>query len=120
MTRRRKLTRSEHTQLWVEQKGLCVCGCGNPLVAGEYDDEHQLPIGLGGGNELSNRALMLRDCHKVKTAQDIARIAKAERQKRFHETGRSSAKKHVKKIPARGFSKDLRRKLDGTVERISQ
>lgn len=28
---RKKLTPKERTQMWAEQKGLCGCGCGEPL-----------------------------------------------------------------------------------------
>lgn len=118
MTARRKLTQAETAQLWLRQKGRCNCGCGERLIAGQIDIEHQLPIALGGSNDLDNLSLWLREHHKVKTRDDVKRIAKANRQRKAHTTGRSRARKG-RPMQGRGFDKTWRRRMDGTVERVA-
>lgn len=76
---------------WIleNQKGQCL-SCGAALIAVEFD--HIIPLGLGGENTPDNWAALCPGCHKTKTRADVKRIAKAKRQRRFHETGRSRAR----------------------------
>lgn len=57
------------------------CGiCGEPL-SGRIDWDHILPLALGGLDEPSNIQPVHADgCHKTKTADDVRRIRKADRQ----------------------------------------
>lgn len=87
---------------------LIVKGC-------EYD--HRVPRALGGTDDPENIQALTPAAHRRKTDADDAAIAKANRCKLYHETGRSSAAKHVKKIGNRPFDKGLRKRMDGTVER---
>lgn len=77
MTRQR-LTKFEYAVLFLKQNGKCGCGCGERLEAGKVDEEHSIPVALLG--EAKPDSLWRRDCHKKKTAGDVKRIAKAERQ----------------------------------------
>ena len=89
-----------------EQGGLCLA-CRRALSDVEFD--HVVPLGLGGDNERLNLVALCPDCNKIKTRLDLKRIAKAERQRLHHETGRS------RRSPSRGFPTHLRKRLDGVV-----
>jgi 5-methylcytosine-specific restriction endonuclease McrA len=71
--------------------------CGAVLKPGEGDIDHILPCALGGLPEAANGRLICRVCHKAKTADDIRRIRKADRQRDKH----SGAVKPVGKIASR-------------------
>lgn len=62
--------------------GLCE-GCGQPLVIGQYNYDHDKPDGLGGEPTLENCKVLCVPCHKVKTHEhDNPRMQKADRQHR--------------------------------------
>lgn len=115
MTPRRKLRPYERAQLFERQNGLCSCGCGQPLTGNPMldQDEHTNCRWVSGDDQLSNRTLMLRDCHKAKTARDKKAIAKIKRLI----AKAAGTTKPKRKINGRGFDKSLKRKLDGTVEK---
>ena len=97
------------------QQGRCLA-CDTPLA--EVDFDHTIPLGLGGCNTPDNWAALCRRCHRKKTAADLRRIAKAKRQRRYHETGRSRSPKTWGPFgPNRGFDRDWRRHVDGHVTR---
>lgn len=83
--KRRPLTRRQVMQLMLDQEGKCACGCGvklNPMTEGVID-EHRVPLGQLGTNDLENRHLYRKPCAKAKTEGkdgDNARTAKAKRQ----------------------------------------
>lgn len=81
-TPRKNLTRTQRLKLFEDHKGIC-CICKKQITAGEkWIDEHGRALGLGGTNDLANRAPAHFKCASVKTAeQDIPAIAKAKRQK---------------------------------------
>ena len=85
---------------WIlsEQGGRCLA-CGATLSKMEFD--HVIPLGLGGSNSPDNWAALCPGCHRSKTRADLKQIAKAKRQRRYHETGRSRAS-------------SLKNRLDGT------
>lgn len=56
--------------------------CGGVYTKPEFD--HILPDALGGKPELANCMVLCRQCHKEKTAQDVKRIRKADRERRAH------------------------------------
>ena len=119
---RRRLSEREVLAVLIDQCGtrLCCYRCKNLLwCADEVEREHIVPLALGGKDELSNMAYSHRSCHAEQTRRDKAQIAKADRQRLYHETGRGSAKKHVNKIQSRGFDKTLRKRMDGAVEKVS-
>jgi hypothetical protein len=112
-TERDRLTAAERAELLARQ-GDC---CGNPQcrasliwqvvngkpVYGPMIDEHILPVGLGGSNELFNRALYCVPCAKTKTKDDLRRMRKADRQGRSH---RGEKLQRGPKLKGRGFRKD--------------
>ena len=103
-TPRKPLTPTQRLKLFEAHKGLCGL-CGAAIRAGEsWIDEHIIPLGLGGSNDLTNRAPVHVACAANKTHGkngDAAKIAKAKRVKMRH-LGISKSKV---KIQSRGFSK---------------
>jgi len=103
-TPRKPLTPTQRLKLFETHKGLCGL-CGAQIRAGEqWIDEHIIPLGLGGSNELSNRAPVHVQCAHSKThgsQGDVAKIAKAKRQKMRH----MGIKTASQKIQSRGFPK---------------
>ena len=56
--------------------------CGGVYTKPEFD--HILPDALGGEPTLVNCMVLCRQCHKEKTADDVKRIRKADRERRKH------------------------------------
>lgn len=79
---RRSLTPKQRRDMLAAQAGRCACGCGRAITLQNSDAEHGLPVGLGNAGKPDS--LWHRDCHKGKTAQDRARMAKADRQRKAH------------------------------------
>lgn len=85
----------------------------------DVDFDHVIPLGLGGLNAPDNWAALCQPCHRRKTIVDLKRIAKAKRQRRYHQTGRSKAPKTWSPFgPVRGFQRNWRKHLDGNVTRL--
>jgi 5-methylcytosine-specific restriction endonuclease McrA len=83
-TPRKNLTPTQRLRLFEQHKGVC-CICGAYIKAGErWIDEHIIPLGLGGSNDIENRAPAHEKCAALKTKDDQKQIAKAKRQKRAH------------------------------------
>jgi len=95
---RRTLSKWEFATLFLQQQGKCAV-CSARLEQGKVRDEHLHALHLGGGNELTNRALWCLDCTKPKDVQDKARIAKG---KRIRGETCNGPRKEIK---SRGFSK---------------
>ena len=110
--KRKPLTRMQFATLILKQEGRCGCGCGKKLQADAIIDEHLVALDFLGGNELNNRSLWDRDCSKAKTSRDLSAAAKGKRIRGETGNGRKQP------IPSRGFNKTLRKKMNGTVERI--
>ena len=111
MTSRRKhIKKAVREAVWERDGGACVeCGSTSDLQL-----EHELPDWFGGAPSVENLRLMCVDCHKPKTREDVARIAKTKRQQRYHETGRSRARKGPP-MRSRGFQGW--RRFDGSIVR---
>ena len=84
------------------------------------DFDHITPDALGGAATVENGAHLSAHCHALKTDVDKAMIAKADRRGvrsgQQARRGRAKAAGKHKSIPARGFNKGLRKKMNGTVE----
>jgi 5-methylcytosine-specific restriction protein A len=92
MERRRALSKAAQERVIANQAGLCAaCDCDLAQEPVEFD--HVLPLSLGGTNDETNFEALHRSCHKEKTRGDKSRIAKADRQRKAHETGRGRARK---------------------------
>ena len=63
--------------------GLCEV-CGEKLWPARFRYDHKLPDALGGEPTLENCVVQCLACDKPKTADDIRRIRKADRQHRNH------------------------------------
>lgn len=107
--KRMRLTPKEVAELALKQNGYCACGCDQKLIPGQIEQEHTIPISLGGQSKPD--ALWLRDCHKNKTAKDRKNIAKVDRL--TGKTGKRKPGAKTAKIPGRGFGKRFRKKLNG-------
>ena len=93
------------------------CGaCRDPFGPELIEFDHILPLALGGADEPGNLQPLHPACHKEKTAQDLKRIAKADRMARVLEEGRGR-KRRGPPLESKPFDKRFRRRLDGTVER---
>ena len=77
--------------------------CGTACT--QFEIDHRNPCGLTGKATLENAFLLCRGCHKEKTAQDVAAIAKAKRVEANHLGVRPAP---AKKIQNREFSKSER------------
>ena len=76
--KREPLSKWEFATLFLKQEGKCA-KCGSRLEKGKVRDEHLHALSLGGGNELSNRALWCVDCTKPKNVSDRSADAKGKR-----------------------------------------
>lgn len=63
--------------------GYCE-GCGARLAVGKFEYDHRLPDILGGEPTLENCQVLCSPCHAEKTAGDIKRTRKADRQRDKH------------------------------------
>jgi len=58
--------------------------CGLPFGNKRPEVDHILPCALGGQPTLANARAICQPCHKAKTAADIGKVRKADRQRRNH------------------------------------
>jgi len=82
--------------------------CSAVLKTGEAEFDHILPCALGGEPTLANCMVLCRPCHRGeggKTAQDIGRIRKADRQR----DKASGAIRPAGKIKSKGFDRKEKR-----------
>jgi hypothetical protein len=125
---RGQLSRKDRARLCLKQAGKCA-GCAmKPRYGWEYD--HIIELWEGGTNDFANWQAFgsRRDCkcHAVKTAKAARRRAKMLRlrgetgQRARRERRGGSMIKSASKIQSRGFQKTLRKRMNGTVERVEQ
>jgi len=70
-------------QAWTRANGLCENNaCGLPIQKGKAHFDHILPDALKGKPTLANCQVLCIPCHIAKTAQDVKRIRKADRQRK--------------------------------------
>jgi hypothetical protein len=113
---RKRPSRWLKDQVLASQNHRCL-GCDKPLADVEFD--HVVPLSLGGSNQIDNWAALCPRCHRRKTSDDLRRLAKAKRQRRYHETGKSRAPRSMRRISGvwlkSGFDTSKRRHLNGVV-----
>ena len=95
-----EFTRKTKAEGFARSGGNCEI-CTAKLMPGKFRYDHKLPCALGGDNSLANLVVQCTACDKPKTADDIKRIRKADRQRDYH-TGASDK---PSRIQSRGFSK---------------
>lgn len=102
-TKRKPLTPTQRLALFERFKGICVL-CEGKIHAGDkWIDEHLRALGLGGSNDPENRGPAHAKCAAIKTHGpdgDLARIAKAKRQKMA-----SLGIRPKSRLQGRGFAK---------------
>lgn len=89
----------------IERAAGCCEQCKAKLKTGEGEVDHILPDALGGEPTLANGRLICRVCHLAKTAADIQRIRKADRQR----DRASGAIRPAGNIKSQGFPKSAQR-----------
>lgn len=114
--RRKTWTQKDRARIFLKHDG--ICGLSGVKIGPDdaWEIEHRIPWALTHDDSDENVYPALTAPHAIKTKDDVRRIAKAKRQAR--ETGRQKIGKQKKKIPNRGFDKTLRKRLNGTVERV--
>ena len=86
---------------WFRAEGKCR-SCKVKIAPGHEEYDHILPTALGGKATLANCQVLCRACHGVKTAkEDVPRIRKADRQRRYHNGTKAEP---TKKIEGAGFT----------------
>jgi 5-methylcytosine-specific restriction protein A len=84
---------------WFRAEGKCR-ECKVKIAPGGEEYDHILPTALGGKATLANCQVLCRACHGVKTAkEDIPRIRKADRQRRYHNGTKAAPTKKIDTAP---------------------
>jgi hypothetical protein len=91
-------------RVFEKYKGICQCGCGIKIGAGDkWETDHTVALTNGGTNDEANLRPLLAAHHKIKTKADVAEKSKVYRIKAKN----LGVKKRKKKMAYRKF--------DGTV-----
>lgn len=109
---RRYLTPRAKIVLW-QQQDECCAECRERMAMSKLQWDHILSLGLCGSNEGANFQGLCVPCHARKSRLEAGMRAKADRQRQFHE---GKKKRRGRAMQSRGFDKQLRRRMDGTVE----
>jgi 5-methylcytosine-specific restriction endonuclease McrA len=102
--------------------GCANCGCS--LVTNKFQIDHIQRLDALGKHEPSNWQALCVPCHAEKTRTDNreakkgARVRGEKGQRARRERRGGSSIKSASKIQSRGFQKNVRRKINGTVERL--
>lgn len=110
MTRPHEFSRKVKLAAFERAAGRCE-KCTARLVPGKFRFDHILPLALDGASTLENCQCICRACDLPKTAEDIGRIRKADRERARH----IGAKARTRSPLPGGRDSKWRRKLDGTV-----
>jgi 5-methylcytosine-specific restriction endonuclease McrA len=116
--KRRHLTKSDKAAILAKSEGRCAC-CGGEFTKDDpVEFDHIIALELGGEDTNENtRAIHEKACHRPKTALDIKAIAKGKRQRKKFGATPAPVTRFKQKIKSAGFRKDVRRKLNGGIER---
>lgn len=99
MARRKRFTAKDRARIFEAHGGKCYL-CGGAIQAGDaWELEHVIPWALTQDDSDENLRLAHTKCHKSKTKNDVADIARAKRREAKH-FGFSRPKK---KLQSRGF-----------------
>jgi 5-methylcytosine-specific restriction protein A len=89
-TPRKPMSPMRRLKIWEAGKGVCIL-CERKIRAGEaWIVEHPIALGLGGSDRDEDLGPAHEDCRRAKDKVDVARIAKAKRQKIKHVDRRRS------------------------------
>lgn len=112
--KRREFPKSVKLAAFQRCKGICECGCGVKIIAGdgpEYD--HRIEDALGGEPMLENCVVLRKRCHKSKTRSRTPALTKARAVSEKAIGARASKSRPMPGTKASGWKK----KMDGSVER---
>ena len=116
-SKRLAMTPARKRRIWSLRKGLCKCGVSVPIMGPGVIYDHDLPLWFGRRADLDSEVWpRCTTCDKAKTARDQGRIAKTKRQQKMGGPRSPSKLKSARKIQGHGFRKDIRKRMDGTVE----
>jgi 5-methylcytosine-specific restriction endonuclease McrA len=124
--KRRAFTARNIAAVFIKYDGRCA-SCAEKVKLGEYAVDHIQALDHLGKHELANWQLLCVGCHKLKTAKDVKASAKGRRIRQEVGTGPKKAipsrgfgrmpeSRSPSKWQSAGFSKTLRRKMNGKVE----
>lgn len=107
MTARIEFPRKVRDATFARSDGRCegrINGmrCGSDISDGRCDYDHILPAALGGKADIANCQALCIACHKAKTADDVRRVRKSDRQRAAHIGAKPPPKQ---RIANRGFAK---------------
>ena len=58
-------------RIWLRDLG--VCGeCGKLTIPPDFEVDHRIPLNAGGSHDEINLAVVHLECHKLKTARELA------------------------------------------------
>ena len=107
MTRRKQMTGLQRAKFFKENGGVCHI-CGLKIQVGEkWEIEHITPFAISEDDSEDNKAPAHINCHKTKTANDKAIIAKGKRVQAKH-TGAWKSRSPM-------YKTRFKKKLDGSV-----
>lgn len=110
--KRREFSRKIRAAAILRAGGRCEA-CMAKLKVREGEVDHILPDALGGEPTLENAQVLCSVCHKAKTADDVRRVRKADRQRDKHTGAFKASSRPIPGSKASG----IRKRMDGSVER---
>lgn len=102
-----EFSRKVRAAIIARANGKCEA-CNAVLKSGEGDVDHILPDALQGKPTAANGRWICKPCHKIKTADDIKRIRKSDRQ-RDKNSGAIKPEGRLKSPAFPGSGKDAKR-----------
>ena len=108
-TKRKGFTPSQRLAVYERARGSCE-RC-NDTLTDVWHIDHRVPLAQGGDHHMRNWQALCISCHRIKTKGDVSKIAKTKRLIR-----NETEPKKPSRLKGRGFSKKLRKRMDGTVE----
>ena len=81
---RRRFSPAQCESVLARQNYKCACGCGELVIIGEHDFDHDKSLWLDGPDTLENLRALKRKHHLVKTAAEAGMRAKTDRQRAKH------------------------------------
>jgi len=108
-TKRKGFTPAQRRDVHERARGSCE-RCNDTLTEVWHID-HRVPLAQGGDHHMRNWQALCISCHRIKTKGDVSKIAKTKRIIKKETAPRSPSR-----LKSRGFSKKLRKRMDGTVE----
>lgn len=101
--KRPAISKAKRARIFLAHDGVCWLCKGKIGLEEPWDCDHQVSRELGGSDEDDNLAPAHKDCHREKSKQDVAMIAKSNRIRRA--LGPMELRKKRKAIPSRAFAK---------------